>query len=71
MLLDRENARRRHGWPPAGNLGIVSGCDARYDALSSDRVELLARAVLLVARMVIPEAAREAVLAKVIADLGN
>ena len=55
----------------AGNLGIVSGCDARYDALSSDRVELLARAVLLVARMVIPEAAREAVLAKVIADLGN
>ena len=53
----------------AGNPGVCRGCDARYDALSPDRVELLARAVILVAGMAIPEAAREAVLARVVADL--
>jgi hypothetical protein len=55
----------------AGNPGVASGCDARYDALSSDRVELLARAVILVAGMAISEAAREVVLAKIIADLDD
>jgi len=53
----------------AGNLGVGRDCDARYDALPPDRVELLARAVILVAGMAIPEAAREAVLARVLADL--
>jgi len=53
----------------AGNPGVASGCDARYDALPPDRVELLARAVILVAGMAIPEAARAAVLARVTAEL--
>ncbi len=55
----------------AGNTGVDPDCDARYDALSPDRVELLARAVILVAGMAIPEAAREAVLALVMAELAN
>ena len=37
-------------------------------AISTDRVEVLARAVVLVADMWIPEAAREAVLARLTAD---
>jgi hypothetical protein len=53
----------------AGNLGIASACDAQCDALPADHVELLARAVILVAGMAIPEATREAVLARVVADL--
>ena len=44
---------------------VVHSCDA----ISTDRVELLARAVILVAGMAIPETAREAVLARVVADL--
>ena len=48
---------------------VVRSCDAKCDAISADRVELLARAVILVAGMAIPEAAREAVLARVVADL--
>jgi hypothetical protein len=55
----------------AANPEVTSGCDARYDALSPDRVELLARAVILVTGMAIPEAAREAVLARVLADLAH
>jgi len=53
----------------SGKQGVVSVCDAQCDAISGERVELLARAVVLVAGMRIPEAAREAVLARVIADL--
>jgi len=49
----------------------VFGCDAKYDAISADRIELLARAVVLVAGMAIPEAARERVLARVTAELAN
>lgn len=48
---------------------ITSLCDAKCDAISADRVELLARAVILVAGMAIPETAREAVLARVVDDL--
>jgi hypothetical protein len=48
---------------------LVQSCDAKCDAISADRVQLLARAVLLVAGMAIPETAREAVLARVVADL--
>ncbi len=73
-----------HGWPGlremagtgteqtrfhSGNQRVESKCDAKCDAISSDRIELLARAVVLVAGMSIPEAAREAVLVRVIADL--
>jgi hypothetical protein len=53
----------------SGNQQVVSKCDAKCDAISPDRIELLARAVILVAGMSIPEAAREAVLVRVIADL--
>jgi hypothetical protein len=53
----------------SGHTVIVRSCDAKCDAISPDRVDLLARAVILVAGMAIPEAAREAVLARVVADL--
>lgn len=53
----------------AGNPGVVSVCDARCDALSTDRVELLARAVILVAGMAIPEEERSAVLSRVVARM--
>ena len=43
-------------------------CDAKCDEISAGRIELLARAVVLVAGMRIPEAAREAVLARLTAD---
>jgi hypothetical protein len=48
-----------------------SGCDAQCDAISADRIELPTRAVVLVAGMRIPEAAREAVLTRATAELGN
>ena len=44
-------------------------CDADCDAFSPDRIELLTRAVILVAGMNLAEAERAAVLARVIADL--
>jgi hypothetical protein len=53
----------------SGKQGVDSVCDAQCDAISKDCLEFLARAVVLVAGMKIPEAAREAVLARVIADL--
>jgi len=55
----------------SGNLGAPLSCDAKCDAISADRVELLARAVTLVAGMAIPEQMRAAVLARVVADLGG
>jgi hypothetical protein len=53
----------------SGKHGVAFKCDAECDALSPDRIELFARAVVLVAGMSIPEAAREAVLVRVIADV--
>jgi hypothetical protein len=53
----------------SGKQGVESVCDAQCDAFSADRIKLLARAVVLVAGISIPEAAREAVLARAIADL--
>ena len=53
----------------SGKQGVESSCDAECDAILPDRVELLTRAVVLVAGMSIPEAARDAVLARVVADL--
>ena len=79
-----QQASPGHGWPGlremagvgreqsascAGNPGFVPACDAKCDAIPADRVDLLARAVLLVAGMAIPEAAREAVLQRVIEEL--
>ena len=52
----------------SGKQGVVSVCDAKCDAIPADRVEVLALAVILVAGLRIPEAAREAVLARLTAD---
>jgi hypothetical protein len=52
----------------SGNRRVASGCDAKWDAISADPIELLARAVVLVAGMKLPESAREAVLARLTAD---
>ena len=60
---------------PSGGVEVVqwsrSECDAKCDAISADRIELLARAVVLVAGMNLAEAERAAVLGRVIADLTN
>jgi hypothetical protein len=53
----------------SGKQGGDSVCDAKCDAILGDRVELLARAAMLVAGLKIPEAARAAVLTRVVADL--
>jgi hypothetical protein len=53
-------------WFHSGKQGVESVCDAECDAISKDRLEFLARAVVLVAGMKIPEAAQEAVLARVV-----
>ena len=53
----------------SGKQGIASGCDAKCDAISPDRIELLALAVVLVAGMNLAEAERAAVLARVVAEL--
>ena len=53
------------------NPQVTSNRDAECDAFSIDRIELLTRAVVLVAGMGIPEAAREAVLARVTAERAN
>ena len=58
-------------WVHSGKPGVESKCDAKCDAISADRIELLARAVVLVAGMRIPETAREAVLARVTAELAT
>ena len=55
----------------SGKQGVASSCDAKCDAISADRIELLARAVVLVAGMRIPASASEAVLARVTAELTN
>jgi hypothetical protein len=83
---DKKTAGRGHAWPCRREMAgtgreqpvsfprqtvLVQSCDAKCDAISAARVELLARAVVLVAGMAIPEAAREVVLAKVIADLDD
>ena len=53
----------------SGERGVASACDAKCDAISANRIELLTRAVILVAGMNLAEAERAAVLARVIADL--
>jgi hypothetical protein len=45
-------------------------CDAKCDAILPDRIDLLARAVILVAGMAIPDDQREAVLRRVVSGLG-
>lgn len=51
--------------PSWGKQHIASRCDA----IPADRVDSLARAVLLMAGMAIPEAEREAVLRRVVEEL--
>jgi hypothetical protein len=51
----------------AGNPAVATACDA----ILADRVELLARAVVLVAGMAIPKAAQKAVLARVVTELSR
>jgi len=53
----------------SGKQGVAFNCDAKCDAISADRIELLARAVVLVAGMNLAEAERAAVLARVVAEL--
>jgi hypothetical protein len=83
----KKTAGRGHGWPcrreevagtgteqtrfRSGKQGVASSCDAKCDAISADRIELLTRAVILVAGMDLADAERDAVLARVIADLTN
>jgi len=50
---------------------MTAVCDAKCDAISADRAELLARAILLVAGMAIPESERAEVLARVVAEVGG
>ena len=53
----------------SGNRRVASNCDAECDAILPDRVELLTRAVILVAGMTLAVAERAAVLALEVADL--
>jgi hypothetical protein len=53
----------------SGKQEVAIPCDAECDAISADRIELLARAVGLVAGMKLTEAERAAVLVRVIADV--
>jgi len=53
----------------SGKQQVVSKCDAKCDAISANRIELLTRAVILVAAMNLAEAERAAVLARVVAEL--
>jgi len=53
----------------SGKQAIAISCDAKCDAFLADRIELLARAVVLVAGMSIPDATRGAVLAAVAAKI--
>jgi len=46
-------------------------CDAKCDAISSDRAEVLARAVVMVAQMPPRDDERQAVLARVVAAFGG
>jgi hypothetical protein len=49
----------------------IRNVDPKCDAISADRIDVLVRAVILVAGMNLAEAERAAVLAWVIADLAS
>jgi hypothetical protein len=53
----------------SGKQGGESGCDAECDAISANRIELLTRAVVLVAGLAIPDNERAAVLERVVVGL--
>ena len=53
----------------SGKQGVTISCDAKCDAISANRIDVLTRAVILVAGMNLAEAERAAVLARVVADL--
>jgi hypothetical protein len=54
---------------PSRNQQVGFGCCADFSAKPADPLDVLARAVALVAGMSIPQADRETVLAKVVAAL--
>jgi hypothetical protein len=53
----------------SGKQRVDPVCDAKCDAISPNRIELLTRAVILVAGMNVAEAERAAVPARVVAEL--
>jgi hypothetical protein len=81
----QKTARRGQGWPGGreevagtgteqtrfhtGKQGVESVCDAECDAFSPNRIDLLTRAVILVAGMNLAEAERASVLARLVAEL--
>ena len=82
----KKTAGRGHGWPcrrkvagtgteqsrfHSGKQVVTISCDADRDAISADRIDVLARAVILVAGMDLPEADRATVLARVLAAAGK
>ena len=55
----------------SGKQGVESVCDAECDAISADRIELLARAVVLVPGMNLPEADRATGMSRLLAAVGK
>ena len=55
----------------SGKPGAAAVCDAKCDAISEDRTELLARAVVMVAQMQLRDDERQAVLERVVGALGG
>lgn len=55
---------------PCGFSGIPSSDSANFSAGAGDALEVLARAVILVAGLAIPDHARAAILARVVAGVG-
>ena len=53
----------------SGNHGVAISCDAKCDAISPDRIDVLTRAVILVAGINLADSEQAAVLARVVADL--
>ena len=50
---------------------VTTSCDVECDAISADRIELLARTVILVAGMNLPEADRATVMSRLLAAVGK
>lgn len=80
----QKTARRGHGWPDgremagtgtahillsAGEPGMTADGDVKCDARPENVLDLLARAVLLVAGLPIPEHDRAAILTRVVAAM--
>ncbi len=81
-----KNSRQGHGRPcrrevagtgteqlrfHSGKQVVTTSCDVECDAISADRIELLARTVILVAGMNLPEADRATVMSRLLAAVGK